>query len=493
MLRIYLFILVSLPFISINATPPNIVWLIADDVSPDLGCYGRESIRTPHLDKLAADGLRFDRMFSQFASCSPSRASFFSGRYPGSMDAGDMKIPLDDGVALLPAMLRPAGYYSFNVGKFHIGGYESKRPRPGFLLHYPENVRPQFDAVSTVGVVEEWEAMFDARPKDRPFFMAVGFHEAHRGWDPKAIEEFPYSEDDVSVPPFLADIPEVRDDLAKYYSEISYMDAKIGAILAKLDSEGLRDNTVVMFFSDHGLPFTRCKTQVYDSGLHVPLIARWPNGIAPGGVHSGLWELVDLVPTLCELAGAKPANGVQGKSFANVFKDPGAPGKQYVFGERNMHDTDDHVRSVRSEWYQYIENAYPDEMMANAFDLIKSPAQQAMRALYEAGKLPPYQSHAFVTSRPAVELYDLESDPHALYNIADEPEYGDVRAQMKRELDRYNSDLANRFGPDRRYFDVGDRVTGKRIRDSQFPTLRPGSTGPAYSSPDSPKIPFPKE
>lgn len=473
-----------------TARPPNIVWLIADDVSPDLGSYGKP-VRTPNLDRLAREGLLFERMYAQFASCSPSRASFFSGRYPGSMDAGDMKIPLDDGVALLPAMLRKAGYYSFNAGKLHIGGYESVSPRPGMLLHYPENARPQFDAVSSVGVVEEWEEMLAGRPPDRPFFMAIGYHEAHRSWDPQALEEFPYDPDEVEVPPFLADIPVVREDIAAYYSEISYMDAKIGKVLDKLDELGVAENTAVMFFSDHGLPFQRSKTQVYDSGTLVPFLIRWPGKIQPGGVHAGLRELVDLVPTVCEIAGVAPADGVQGESFLAALMDPTAEGKRYVYAERNMHDTDDHVRAVRSERYKYIENAYPDEPMASAFDLIRSSANLAMKELYEAGKLPAHQSHAFVPRRPAVELYDLEADPHELENLAGRPELAEIEATLQQQLAYYNRELANRFGPERRYLDVGDRETGEQILRSKFPTLRPGSPGPEFSRPDSPRIPFP--
>lgn len=473
-----------------NEPPPNIVWLIADDVSPDLGIYGRP-VRTPNIDRLGAEGVRFDRMFAQFASCSPSRASFFSGRYPGSMDAGDMKIPLDDGIQLLPAMLRQAGYYSFNAGKLHIGGYESRAPRPGMLLNYPDNARPQFDAVSAVGEVEEWEQMLEARPADRPFFMAIGYHEAHRSWDPKALAEFPYEPSEVEVPPFLADLPEVREDIAAYYSEISYLDARVGRVLDRLDELGLTDNTVVAFFSDHGLPFQRSKTQVYDSGTLVPFVIRWPSRIEPGGVHQGLRELVDLVPTMCEIAGVEPVPGVQGESFLEALRNPAVGGKRYVYAERNMHDTDDHVRAVRSERFKYIENAYPDEPMASAFDLIRSPANDAMRALYEAGQLPIHQSHAFVSSRPAIELYDLDADPYELENLAGRPEFGEIEATLREQLDFYNRELANRFGPERRYLDVADRATGEQIQRSQFPTLRPGSPGPEFSRPDSPKIPFP--
>ena len=470
--------------------PPNIVWLIADDVSPDLGSYGKP-VHTPNIDRLAVEGMRFDRMFAQFASCSPSRASFFSGRYPGSMDAGDMKIPLDDGIELLPSMLRQANYYSFNAGKFHIGGYESRTPRPGMLLHYPENARPQFDAVSSVGVVEEWEEMLESRPADRPFLMAIGYHEAHRNWDANALAKFPYDPAEVEVPPFLADIPAVREDLAAYYSEISYMDAKIGSVLDKLDELVLTEKTVVMFFSDHGLPFQRSKTQVYDSGTLVPFLIRWPGTIEPGGVHGGLRELVDLVPTMCEIAGAKPSDGVQGLSFYNALLDPAAAGKKHVYAERNMRDTDDHVRSVRSERYKYIENAYPDEPMASAYDLIKSPANHAMRTLYEAGKLAAHQSHAFVSRRAAVEVYDLEGDSYELANLAGQPAVAEIQASLHKQLLYYNQELANRFGPERRYLDVADRETGEQIQKSQFPTLRPGSPGPEFSRPDSPRIPFP--
>jgi arylsulfatase A-like enzyme len=196
---------------------------------------------------------------------------------------------------------------------------------------------------------------------------------------------------------------------------------------------------------------------------------------------------------MCEIAGVEASPGVQGVSFVPALRDPSLDGKAQVYGERNMHDTDDHVRSVRTDNFKYIENAYPDEPMANAYDVINSPAQVAMRSLYDAGRLPPHQSHAFVTRRPPVELYDLENDPYELTNLAADPDYQDIRKDLSKRLQHYTTHLATRFGPERRYLDVADRLTGAQIRQSQFPTLRPGSPGPAFSRPDSPKIPFPDE
>jgi len=471
---------------------PNIVWLIADDMSLDAGCYGRKHIRTPNIDRLAREGVRLTNMFVNASSCSPSRASFFSGRYPGSMDAAELKMPLDEGIELLPTMLRRVGYHTFNAGKFHIGGYESKKPRPGFPLHCPENARPQFDAVSEVGDVDAWDDMLDARPKDKPFFMAVGFHDPHRPFSERARTQFPYDISDVFVPPFLTDVAEVRRDICGYYSEISNLDRDVGHILDHLGSEDLAEDTIVVFFGDNGMPFSRCKTQVYDSGTRIPFIVRWPRHIKPGTVHHGLEELVDLTPTMCEAAGVIPSDGMHGKSFLKVLLQPDSPGKKYVYLERNWHDIDDHVRAVRSERFKYIVNAYPDEPMANALDLIKSPTHRAMRRLYQKGALPAHQSVMFRNSRPAEELYDVQKDPFELTNLASDPKCAGIRKTLERELEHYTKDIANAFTPARRYEDCCDSMTGEII-GPLFPTLRTGSAGPAIARPDSPRVPAEKD
>lgn len=447
---------------------PNIVWLIADDMSPDIGCYGRKHVKTPSLDRLAFEGIHFTNMFANISSCSPCRVSFTTGRYPHSMDAGDMKIPLDEGIPILPTMLRPRGYISWNVGKFHLDGPTN----PGIVKEaghpLPKHGESQYDRC--VGL-HEWKTFFDQRPKDKPFFLTVGFYDPHRPYKPNAIPD-PHDPAKVFVPPFLTDLPETRRDIAMYYDEISRMDRVIGAILDRLDKERLVENTIVIFFSDGGMPMLRCKTFVYDSGLRVPFIVRWPGRIRPGGVHHGLWELVDVVPTICEAAGVKPADGVHGQSMMAALSDPASPGKDYVYHERNWHDFDDHIRAVRSERFKYIINAYPDEPMQPTIDIIHHPATCAMRKLAEEGKLPPYQAVMFQPTRPSEELYDIKADPFELKNLAADPEFKEIRDELRRVLWRHTEQTAI-FGPERRYIDGYDRNTGRAVPgEFRFPKLR---------------------
>ncbi len=444
MRSLFFVLAVLLSAVAFAADRPNILWLIADDMSPDVGCYGRASIRTPNLDRLATQGVRFTKMFVNVASCTASRNSFTSGRYPKSMDCGDMAIALDEGVSLLPTMLRPAGYFSGNVGKFHLDAYGPTK-----------HAASQYDVMHNR--LEDWRKFLDERPKDRPFFLAVGFHDPHR---PYGDAPNVHSPADVFVPPYLVDDPAIRAELVQYYDEIARLDGVVGQIMGRLERDGLSDNTIVVFFADHAFPFLRGKTQVYDSGTHIPFIVRWPGKAPAGGVHEGLQELVNLVPTLCEAAGVKTPEAVHGVSFMPALRDPASPGRPMIFQERNWHGTDDHVRAVRTDRYRYLINAYPDEPMAHPTDLLRGPTFEAMRRRYDAGELEPHRAALFRAPRPAQELYDLQADPHELNNLANDPALASVKDRLREALEAHEKKYAS-FGPERRYEDKADRVTGE--------------------------------
>ncbi|MFC1562617.1 sulfatase [candidate division KSB1 bacterium] len=425
-----------------SQSQPNIIWLISDDASKvDHGCYGNP-VRTVNIDRLAEEGVRFSSAFATASSCSPSRVTMFTGKYPHSIGAEDLHAPLPVGQSILPSMLRQKDYISVNCGKLHLGA----------------NGEKQFDKIYKGA--NDWKIFSQEMPKDKPFFLSIGFREAHRKFRKNLIEN-PHSPEGVIVPPYLADIHEVREELALYYDEISFMDAEIGRLLAWLDKEGLAENTLVIYFSDQGMPFPRAKTSVYDSGIGVPLIARWKGRIPEGIVQSGLASLLDLAPTMLEIADITPGMDIQGRSMSKMFFDAGVGGREYVFAERNWHDVDDHIRCVRTDRHKYIRNYYPDEVFGHPADIVNSISYQGMLRLLDEGKLSKQQMLIFCAPRSQEELYDLRTDPNEFENLVYRPEYQDVLKKMSLILDRLIRET-NDVSPEKRM------INGINIRSGEW-------------------------
>lgn len=434
-----------------RAPPPNVVLLIADDLgADDCGPFGNRAVRTPNLDRLARGGMRFDRAFVPASSCSPSRCSLLSGRYPHSHGAPQLHQPLPAGQPNLAALLRAAGYWTALAGKTHVG----------------KDALAGFDVMNAGGGpsgCEQWVTTLRQRPRDRPFFAWLAAVDPHRDYQAGAIPE-PHRPADAVVPPYLPDTPEVRADLASYYDEVSRLDRFVGAVLDELDRQGVASNTLVLFLSDNGRPFPRCKTTVYDSGCRTPLIARWPaGGVRAGSTTASLVSTIDIAPTLLGLAGAPIPAAVQGRGFASVLRDPAAKHRDFVFLEKNWHDFDDHARAVRSARYRYVRNGYRDVPMTPPADAVRSPTFQAMLTLFDAGKLPPEQRTCFTTPRPAEELYDLDADPHELRNVVADVKYADALVAHRRALEEWVKETDDRL-PATRTPDGFDRRTGRPVK-----------------------------
>ena len=427
------------------AGPPNIVWLVGDDVGPlEIGCYGHPTIKTPAIDRLARQGVRYTRAFVTTSSCSPSRASFLTGKYPHATGAENLHDPLPAEQVILPEMLRVKGYYSGVVGKFHLG----------------PATRPKFDRV--LGAVDDWRRFLEERPKDRPFFLLVGFHDAHRPFDRGCVEP-PTRTDAVVVPPYLPDVDEARRELAGFYDEIRRMDAVIGDVTAWLEAAGLTDETMVVFFGDNGPPFPRAKTTLYDSGIATPLVIRWPGQARAGLVQTGQISTVDLVATTLEAVGLDVPGDVQGVSQLASLTDPLWTGRRFVFAERNWHDFDDHSRAVRTRHYKYIRNALPQRAQETSADSIVAPLFQRMRKMRDAGTLSREQMLLFRDPRPSEELYVLDADPWEFRNVAADPAYASVLSDMRSALDDWVQQTRD-VPPSKALPDEFDRETGKRIR-----------------------------
>jgi len=391
---------------------PNIMLLIADDAGwNDFGCYGNPSIRTPHIDRMAEQGVRFTNAFVTAPQCSPSRASIWTGKYAHSTGTEDLHSPLPEDEQILPDLLQSEHYYSGNVGKLHLG----------------KAVRSQFDYYSRD--VENWEKFLRNRPANRPFLLGIGFHEPHR---PYLREKFRtgYAAEETLVPVYLPSVLQVQKDLARYYTEISRMDRRIGKLMAYLESENLTEKTLVIFFSDHGLPFPRAKGFLYDPGIRTPLIMQWQGTMEPG-IRRGLTSLIDLAPTLLDLVGLDIPTDLQGQSFLPQLMDETAAGRSRIYSERNWHDLDDHIRSVRTPRYKYIRNYYPWEPYTLPADVYGSPTFKAMRKLRKAGELTEVERQIFLWPRPEEELYDLDNDPNEFHNLVGEAAYQEVLTRLR--------------------------------------------------------------
>ncbi|UCD50441.1 MAG: sulfatase [Phycisphaerales bacterium] len=431
-----------------DADRPNFVIMIADDQGwNDVGCYGHSHIRTPNIDRLASEGLRFTHAFLTCSSCSPTRCSIMTGRYPHSTGAKELHQPLPADQVVFAELLKQGGYYTASAGKWHLG----------------EAAKANFDTVAGGGPsgCERWIETLQKRPKDQPFFMWLAAIDPHRRYQPNTIAE-PHGPEDVVVPPFLPDIPETRRDLAMYYDEITRMDGYIGRVLDELDRQGVADNTFVLFLSDNGRPFPRCKTTVYDSGIKTPFIARWPGHVPSGRVCDSLVSVIDIAPTIIELASLASSPTFQGESFVPLLRDSQTSTRQSVFAEHNWHDYRAHERAARSKRYLYIRNALPEVACTPPADAVRSITFQAMRKLRDAGKLSPAQQGCFVAPRTAEELYDVELDPYQLMNVAADPKYARVLAQMRSVHEawarRTHDEIPSELTPDR-----FDRETGARL------------------------------
>ncbi len=447
---------------------PNLVLLIADDVSADdLGCYGNPAARTPAIDRLAASGRRFDAAFLTASSCSPSRSSIVTGRYPHNLGrASELHAPIAAHLPWFPRLLREAGYYTELAGKHHM---TSEAPAPG------EAAQPApFDRIGNGngpgnrGGHATWVEALRQRPPDRPFFFWFAALDAHRDWDGDADwrEELygpKHAPDKLPLPPALADTPQTRQDLASYYNEVTRFDYFVGQVVAELERQKVLENTLVLVLADNGRPFPRAKTRLHDCGMKTPLVAHWPAGLARPGVPArSLVSAIDIAPTLLSLAGAALPETLQGVSFAPLLADPEATVRRCAFSEHNWHDYEAHGRAVRAEGYLYIRNRRPGLAWQGPADSVASPSHQSLRAQRDRGTLTAAQADVFLAPRPVEELYLTAQDPQQLSNLAGRPEHAAAQARLAALLDAW-SEATGDSAPERLSADGFDRETGKRL------------------------------
>jgi arylsulfatase A-like enzyme len=404
---------------------PNILWLSCEDISPHLGCYGYPNATTPNVDRLATQGTRYSHAFVTAGVCAPCRSAIITGMYQTSLGTQHMRCSatLPPHVKPFPTYLREAGYYCTNNSK---QDYQFQTPR---------------------GVWDEssGRAHWKNRPEGKPFFAVfnyTGCHESGIASESKyksvaaGLKPHDRAVTAKSLPPYYPDTPVTRDDWGRYYDVITAMDRWVGEHLAALNNAGLAENTIVIYWSDHGVGLPRAKRWLYDSGMRVPLVVRIPqkfrsNGQGtPGTVSDELVSLIDLGPTALNLAGASIPDHMQGRAFlgANL-----KPQRDYVYGARDrMDERYDIIRAVRDRRFKYIRNYEP---FKTYYQYMNTPEQgrtmSEIRRVQADGSASSDVAQFLAPSKPIEELYDIDADPHEMHNLAADPAHRETLARLR--------------------------------------------------------------
>jgi N-sulfoglucosamine sulfohydrolase len=395
----------------------NIVWITCEDISPYIGVYGEKAVRTPNIDQLAKEGIQYKHAYTTAGVCAPSRSAIITGMYQTSIGTQHMRtkavnpkymgegVPnysavIPDYVKAFPEYLRANGYYTTNNEKQDY----------------------QFDAPVTVWDENGPAASYRNRPAGKPFFSVFNNFITHESQLFKK-DSLLVDPRNVTVPPYYEDTKQTRIDIARQLTHIQIMDRQVGEIVSMLKKDGLYENTIIFFYSDHGGALPWMKREVLDRGLHIPLIVRMPGGQGAGTVNSELISGVDLAPTVLSLAGITIPKHLQGQAFLGG-QQAKAP-RKYIYGARDrMDEKYDRVRAVRDKRFEYIYNYMPEKPHYQDLNYRHGiPMMKEMLALRDAGKLNPNAMAWFKVPKDVEELYDTEKDPHQLHNLATDPQY----------------------------------------------------------------------
>jgi N-sulfoglucosamine sulfohydrolase len=416
---------------------PNLLFILAEDIGPDLGCYGAPLVKTPHLDALAARGVRYTHAFTTAPVCSASRSAIMTGMYQTSIGAHQHrtwqwnKRSLPPGVRTLTDCLRDAGYFTANLAA--PGGKKAKKENPSGLKITGADGTGKTDFNFLVDKPFDGSA-WSQRAAGQPFFAQISINESHKGdgWTLARSKNSPVGHVDASavkLPPYYPDHPVAREEYANYLDAVALMDHFVGEVLARLERDGLAGNTIVVFMGDNGQCLFRSKQFLYDGGIHVPLLIAWPDRRRAGTVDAQLVASIDVTAALLGLAGARPGSALQGRDFLA----PGATPRTLVFAARDrMDESTDRIRAVRTADWKYIRNYLPaiPYQQYNAYKEKAYPTWNLVKELARAGGLAPEAALFAAPRKPLEELYDLRNDPHEVRNLAANP----AHAARLREL-----------------------------------------------------------
>lgn len=440
---------------------PNIVWLVAEDLSPLLPSFGDSTVRTPNIERLAAEGIRFPNVFSTSGVCAPSRATLATGMYHNSIGAHNMRtLNIRPEVGIEPYEVVPPPEVRMMSETLRANGY-----------YCTNNAKTDYQFRPTVTAWDENSpyAYWGGRAEDQPFFSIFNFEITHESQvfgpsmkrhfrfdegfplDPESNAVPPWGERidssewtmhvppgaEIPIPPYLPETEAVRRDVRRVYSNIVELDKQIGAVLDELEEDGLIDNTIIVFYTDHGGPLPRQKRLLYDSGLRVPMIVRYPDGFRAGEIDSQLVSFVDFAPTALSMAGIEPPEWMQGRACLGEYDAPGE--REYIHAAADRLDEYyDMIRAVRDRRYKYLRNFKPEQgyYLPLAYREQMASMQELLR-LRDAGELDEVQMQWFRQSKPEEELFDTWNDPHEIRNLADDPAYAEKLKELREECERW--------------------------------------------------------
>ncbi|MCC7493035.1 MAG: sulfatase [Fimbriimonadaceae bacterium] len=401
---------------------PNVILWTVHGLGTTCGPYGDRTVATPHLDRLAAEGVLGEQHFATCPLGSPARGSIQTGRYPhvnGLMGLVNQGWDLPAGERCLVQWLAGEGYHTALCGLQQIR-------RETASLGYHE-VPPATRAAACA----EQAALFLAQPREQPWYLEIGTFEAHRRWDEPDGSVDPAT---VRVPPIWPDSPLVRQDLVGLYQHLGAIDAALGRVLAALEASGRDADTLLIFTADHGIPFPRCQATLYDSGLRTALLARWPGHLPAGRRVRPLSSQIDLAPTVLDCCGLARPRGLDGRSLRGLWEGRTTQHRQWIFAEQDWHDDYDPQRAVRTERWKYLRNLRPGPLLTLPGDLLPEHCGTA-RAL----------ANRYLVARPAEELYDLHEDPWEQHNLAAEPTSEPTMRELRAMLDEWMESTGDPF------------------------------------------------
>ena len=414
---------------------PNILFVLAEDISTDLECYGMEAVKTPILNELAASGILFTNAYGNNSICSPSRSNMMTGMHQNSINAqhhrSNRKIPLQAPFKPITSYLRDAGYTCI-LGSDVIKGKGRK-----IDVNFKHKAIGNWNGVTEFGLFDKTDKITQ---EDQPFFSQVTLTVTHRGghWN-KISEQSKHKVNpaDIVLPPYYADTPIIREDWAKYLDQMEYMDYEMGLLLDDLEQKGLKENTIVIFIGDNGRCNIRGKGYLYEPGLHLPLIINWPADLKGGKNDDRMVASIDISATILDAAGIELPKYMTAQSIIKENKNP----REYVYSARDLWDEIlEQSRAVTTDNYRYIKNNITDLSYDahQAYLEFYRPAVHIMRGLKEQGKLNNLQLKFFAPTKESEELYDLEKDPLETKNLINDPNYTAVLSKMKRYYNHWN-------------------------------------------------------
>lgn len=434
LIAVAILFLCTVPAFAFAAERPNILLIVSEDNGPELGCYGEPYVRTPVLDKLAAEGVRFENAYVPQPGCSQSRAAYLTGLYPhqnGQIGLATWKFRMyREDTPNIVRSLKEAGYRTGIIGKLHIN------PASAFPFDMKKIPSSNFNRKNLTDYAKFAGGFFNA--SDKPFFLSINYPDAHRPFlkQVDSLPKQPLTADNVKpLAYFGLDTPQLREQTADYYNCMSRLDALIGKLLDALRRSGKADNTMVVYLGDHGADLLRGKRTCYEGGVRVPLIVRWPGRAKPNQVRHELISTLDLMPTLLAVADAERVNSLSGRSLLALLRDESTEWRRYLFTEYHLHSAHNFYpqRTVRDARYKLILNLMPGQTnpgyqftLNRFFDDFPTAIESApdhIQAAYHRMKTP-----------PEYELYDLQNDPNEFHNLTADAEHTAVLRALKEQL-----------------------------------------------------------